>query len=386
MTRALFINSGILGQKTFARFVECALRGDESIQARQIVLTEQLSLFDRGVRRLLCLRLAPNGRSPLKNADLFRFRAELNAGLLASRRIAALERAGEAFDVLHFHRQATAYGSLLRMRTTPSIVSIDCTQRLMIERANSALEARTYAVNAARDGEIFRAARLIIAASQWAADCVRADYPDCVTQILVMPNPVQLEFFDESWIAERAARAATPGARPRVLFVGGDLLRKGGDDLLAVWRDAQFGRYASLDLATGARVDRSLMSEGVTVHSDVTVHSPAWVDLWRRADLFVLPTRDEAFGIVFQEAAAAGLPAIGTRINSIPEQVAHDVTGRLVMPGDRAALARALHDLLADPARRQDMGARARAAIVRSAHPDIYRGRLVAAIRRVAGR
>lgn len=385
MTRALFINSGILGQKTFARFVERAFRDDEAIRARQIILTENLSLFDRGMRRLLCLRLAPNGHSPLKNADLFRFRAELNAGLLASRRIAALDRAGEIFDVLHFHRQATAYGSLARMRMTPSIVSIDCTQRLIIQRANSPLEARTYAPNAARDGEIFRAARLIIAASQWAADCLRADYPDCVTPVLVMPNPVQLEFFDESWIAERAARAASPGARPRVLFVGGDLVRKGGDDLLAAWRDAQLGRGASLDVVTSGPVDRTLMSEGVTVHTDVAVHSSAWVDLWRRADLFALPTRDEAFGIVFQEAAAAGLPAIGTRTNAIPELVAQDVTGRLVMPGDRDAIARELRDLLADPARRCDMGTRARAAIVRSAHPDIYRGRLAAAIRRVAG-
>jgi glycosyltransferase involved in cell wall biosynthesis len=120
------------------------------------------------------------------------------------------------------------------------------------------------------------------------------------------------------------------------------------------------------------------------VYTDVTVHSPAWVDLWRRADLFSLPTREEAFGIVFQEAAAAGLPSIGTRLNSIPELVHDDVTGRLVPPGDRAALAAALRDLIANPERRREMGTRARAAVLRAAHPDVYRGRLVSAIRRVA--
>jgi len=384
MTRVLFVNSGILGQRTFAHFVDAAFRNDPEISAQQIVLTDDLSVTDRLVRRLLCMRLAPNGSSRLKNLDLFRYRAELNAGLVARRRIAALERSGVHFDVLHFHRQATAYGSLTRMRTTPSIVSIDCTQRLLVARATSALEARTYALNAARDGEIFGAARLIIAASQWAADCLRTDYPDCITDILVMPNPVQVEFFDEAWIDERAARADQPGARPRVLFLGGDWRRKGGDDLLIAWRAAELGRVASLDIVTSSPVDASLLSDGVTVHTDVTVHSPAWVDFWRRADIFALPTHEDAFGIVFQEAAAAGLPAIGTRLNSIPELVDDELTGRLVQPRDRAGLAAALRDLIADPARRRDMGTRARAAVLRAAHPDVYRGRLASAIRRVA--
>ena len=46
-----------------------------------------------------------------------------------------------------------------------------------------------------------------------------------------------------------------------------------------------------------------------------------------------MPTRNEAFGLVFQEAAAAGLPAIGTRLNAIPEIVADGETGILVHPG-----------------------------------------------------
>ena len=241
-TRVLFVNSGLLGQRTFARFVDSMLPADPQLLVRQVVLTDNLTLVDRAVRRLLCVRLAPNGRSALKNLDLYRFRAELNAGLVGRRRIAELERSGERFDVLHFHHQATAYGSLRRMRTTPSIVSIDCTHQMLVRNANSAAEARTYALNGARDGEIFRRARLIVTPSRWAADCVRQDYPDCQTDIVVMPNPVQIEFFDAGWIAERATRVQQPGARPRVLFVGGDWRRKGGEDLLAAWRDARLGR------------------------------------------------------------------------------------------------------------------------------------------------
>jgi glycosyltransferase involved in cell wall biosynthesis len=381
---ALFVNSGILGQTTFARFVETAFRNDPQIRAHQIVLSENLTLVDRAIRKAMCLRLSPDGASRFKNLDLHRYRAEMHAGFLARRRIAALERAGSRFDVLHFHHQPTGWASLSRMRSTPAIVSIDCTTSLVRGRANSGLEARTYSLNAARDGKIFRAAALIVAPSQWAADAVRADYPDCETDIAVMPVPVQMEFFDEAWIAERSARAAEPGATPRVLFVGGDLRRKGGDDLLAVWRDADLGRVAALDVVTGCAPDPSVLSAGVTVHLGVAVHSPAWVDLWRRADVFVLPTREEAFGIVFEEAAAAGLPAIGTRLNAIPEIVTDEVTGLLVPPGDAAALARALHALVHDPDRRRAMGSRARAFAARTACADVYRSRLAAEIQRLA--
>ena len=46
-----------------------------------------------------------------------------------------------------------------------------------------------------------------------------------------------------------------------------------------------------------------------------------------------MPTRNEAFGLVYQEAAAAGLPAIGSRLNAVPEIIADGDTGLLVTPG-----------------------------------------------------
>ena len=120
------------------------------------------------------------------------------------------------------------------------------------------------------------------------------------------------------------------------------------------------------------------------VHTQVAAHSPEWRTLWRDADLFVLPTRDEAFGMVFQEAAAAGLPAIGTRINAVPEMIHDGASGFLVAPGDREGLTRALDQLIASAELRREMGARARDFIVQSAHPEAYRHNLVAAIESLA--
>jgi starch synthase len=378
---ALFVNSGILGQQTFARFIESAFVAQPAgIRATQIVLTQQLSLEERAIRRLLCLRLWPDRASGLRNLDFGRYRAEWNAGLTARRRIRRLERSGERFDVLHFHRQATAYASLARIRATPTIVSIDCTQACALQSAATALERFTLAPNIRRDGRIFAAARLLVSTSQWAADRVRAEYPDCATDIVVMPNPVQLSSFGATWTDERYARAGAP----RVLFVGGDFVRKGGYDLLAAWRSGRFGERASLDLVTSWPVGDEHLSADVRVHANVAAHSPEWRALWRNADLFVLPTHDEAFGIVFQEAAAAGLPAVGTRLNAIPEIIRDGKTGLLVVPGDRAALVAAIDQLLASADRRRDMGARAREFIVASADPEAYKQKLGAAVQRLA--
>jgi glycosyltransferase involved in cell wall biosynthesis len=143
---------------------------------------------------------------------------------------------------------------------------------------------------------------------------------------------------------------------------------------------------AALDIMTNWPIDEASMPPGVTLHRGVSAHSDAWNGLWRAADLFALPTRDEAFGIVFQEAAAAGLPAVGTRLNGVPEIIHHGSNGLLVEPGDGAALAEALATLLGSPETRREMGTRGRAFIAASADPERYRHDLAVAIRRVAGR
>jgi glycosyltransferase involved in cell wall biosynthesis len=65
------------------------------------------------------------------------------------------------------------------------------------------------------------------------------------------------------------------------------------------------------------------------------------------AQLFVLPSRWEGFGLVLLEAMAAGTPILATRVSAIPEVLAD--CGVLVPPDDAPALAAAMLDMLADP-------------------------------------
>ncbi len=85
------------------------------------------------------------------------------------------------------------------------------------------------------------------------------------------------------------------------------------------------------------------------------------VDQWlRAADLFVFPSHYEGLGISLVEAAACGLPAIGTRTGGIVDVIEEGRSGLLVPPEDHRALADALRELSADEQRRQVMGAAAR--------------------------
>jgi glycosyltransferase involved in cell wall biosynthesis len=268
------------------------------------------------------------------------------------------------------------------MRRTPSIVSIDVTQRLAMRELPPGLARRDYAPNAAWDRRVFRAAAAIVATSRWAAHDLALDLPECAERTQVMPYPVPLEGFDAAWGDERRARPASDPVR--VLFVGGDFGRKGGVELLAAWRAADFGEGARLTLVTESPLDEAALPAGVEVRRGVRAYTPAWFELWREADLFALPTRGEAFGMVFQEAAAAGLPAVGTAINAIPEIVADGETGILVPPGDVPALAEALRALVSSPERRSAMGAAARRRIETAGSVARYGERLAGVIRAVA--
>jgi glycosyltransferase involved in cell wall biosynthesis len=372
--RVLFINSGILGHRTVGTLFRDVASLLPRIEAVHTDLSSELSLADRAARRLFSLRFAP-ARGAAANLDLRRWRQELNVGLLAARRIAHLERQRGPFQVLHFHTQASAYASLRRMRHTPSIVSIDCTQSLASLEAESAVSRGSYLPNVVHDGLVFRRARAITATSRWAADDLVKGYPDCAGKVHVMPYPI-LAHFPTSTVEDRFDRTrAEPCRSVQVLFVGGDFPRKGGPELLDAWRASGLAGRATLQVVTGWPIPPESLPDGVRLVRGVTPHSDVWRSLWQTSDLFVMPARHEAFGLVYQEAAAAGLPVVATRINAVPEIVEDGRTGILVPPGDSAALVRAMQALVESAELRRRMGAAALARIA-TATPAAYAARL----------
>ena len=111
------------------------------------------------------------------------------------------------------------------------------------------------------------------------------------------------------------------------------------------------------------RIQSEIESRGLQDHIKLlgSVDDDQLHQLYRRADLFILPCLEipgdvEGFGIVFLEAALRETPAVSTRTGGIPEAVVDGTTGTLVDPGDFAAMAKVIHELLTDKARRQELG------------------------------
>jgi glycosyltransferase involved in cell wall biosynthesis len=89
---------------------------------------------------------------------------------------------------------------------------------------------------------------------------------------------------------------------------------------------------------------------GALPHDDVQ-------SAYARADVLVLPSRGESYGMVVTEALAHGLPVLASSVGGVPEALGHaedgSIPGMLVLPDDADALAAALRRWLEDPRRRR---------------------------------
>jgi len=98
-----------------------------------------------------------------------------------------------------------------------------------------------------------------------------------------------------------------------------------------------------------------------------------------QASIVALPSVwPEPFGIVGIEGFAAGRPAVATATGGIGDWLTHGSSGLMVRPGDARALARALEELLADPARQERMGAAGRAHTLANFSPERHLHALLA--------
>ena len=137
------------------------------------------------------------------------------------------------------------------------------------------------------------------------------------------------------------ARLKTDGygsAPPRLVIVGGD--RDEGQD------DERARLRALADaLGIGAWLD----FRGPQLQSDLPQY-------YRAADLCLVPSHHESFGMAALEAMACGAPVVASRVGGLAMMIQDGVTGVLIPPRDSAALASAVAALLADEPRRRTLG------------------------------
>jgi FkbM family methyltransferase len=144
--------------------------------------------------------------------------------------------------------------------------------------------------------------------------------------------------------------------RGEILFVGRNWQRKGGPTLLQAFGKVRQAVPRATLTILGARIPPpdvpGVNYLGLTSDRELQ-------ERFARASLFCMPAVCETWGLVYGEAAWAGLPIAGYRAWAMPDIVEHGVSGLLTERMDADGLAEILIQMLGDPGRLRDMGAAA---------------------------
>ena len=293
------------------------------------------------------------GRIPV-----YRSNWTVRAGVRARREVARMNRQTR-LDALFFHTQVPAVLAQSWLRRIPGVVSLDATPLqydelgafYKHERGPAWLENWKWRLN--RD--CFKSARRLVAWAEWTRHGLVRDYEVPADKITVIPPGVNVR----EW---RRPTPRGPHADPvKILFVGGDLERKGGLQLLEAFRAL---RHMGLELHLVTK-DRRAPEPGVFIYNNLQANSQPLKDLYHTCDIFALPTFGDCLPMVLSEAGATGMAIISTDVAGIPEIVRNGKTGLTVPIGDTASLTQALRELATNPDLRMTLGENAIAHVTR---------------------
>lgn len=281
-------------------------------------------------------------------------------------------------DAIFVHTQVPAVLLGRIVGRVPTVVSLDATPKqydeLGAHYAHDVGPAWIERIKTRLNQRCFERAAHLVTWAEWTKVGLATDYGIDPTKVTVIPPGVDVE----RWLSPADAPDVGDDGVVRILFVGGNLTRKGGFDLLAAFATLRerHGDRVELHLVTPAAVEAAA---GVTVHRTMTPNSQDLIDLYHRSDVFCLPTLGDCLPMVLPEAGAAGLALVSTDVGAIREIVQDDVTGLLVPVGDVDALTSALERLIADDDLRRRLAAAA-SELVRREHSAATNARRIAEV------
>lgn len=271
------------------------------------------------------------------------------------------------YDLVHAHYWLSGLvgAELARSMGIPLVTSFHTLARAK-EAAGGSPEP---AARRRAEDEVVRVSDRIVAGSPAEREDLVRLYGADPERIGVVSPGVDLEVFRPG-DRHAARRRFDLDEAPTVVFVGRLQPLKGPQvALAAMGRLARMVPDARLVIvggdsprgSTGERVKLALAARNLGVARHVRFVDPLpharLADLYRAADVVVIPSASESFGLVALEAGACGTPVVATAVGGLRRLVRDGQTGYLVPSRDPAAFAEALSRIVTDPEARDRLGA-----------------------------
>jgi D-inositol-3-phosphate glycosyltransferase len=331
---------------------------------------ERVRTMDPGVR---VIHLEAGPAQPVPKEELDRYLCEFLYSLLRfeSEEKARLGISGPLYDVVHSHYWLSGWvGRLAAERWgVPLAHSFHTLGRVKNSTLAPADKPEPQARIVAEERIVATADRILAPTTDEAEDLIRT-YGARADRVKVIAPGVDTALFVPGNKA-RAKKAIDASGRTVILFVGRLQPLKSPD--LAVRALAELvAREPAVDpllvIIGGPSGENGVtpndlekLAADLGVGDRVSVREPVpqqrLVTYYRAADVVIVPSRSESFGLVALEASACGIPVVATDVGGLRTTVRDGITGLLVPGSAPADFAHALGQILGDPARAASLGA-----------------------------
>lgn len=328
--RLLFVLNPFLGWRTYGRQLTRVLEQRTDVSARILVLRS--ANWQRTVVK----------RHNMSRMDRFvRFVDPITAHRFWLGRPIRSEIDRHRPQAIHFGPHLPSGATAYAEPSIPFSTILDCTRFDMNDYMGTEVWSQR---ELRREADLLGRAARVYPMSSWTAASLRSDCHIPDERIRVLPPSIDLS---------QVGASATSGGRPKILFIGNDFRRKGGDRLHR-WVMGPLAGTCELHIVS-EDPDAQVTGDGIIHHGRVE-HAELLARLLPSMDIFCLPTRSDMSPHVLAEAAAAGLPAVASDLGGIPDLVLHGRTGFLAPPLDDEAFVARLRELIASPDLRHRMG------------------------------
>ena len=183
--------------------------------------------------------------------------------------------------------------------------------------------------------EIYALAKAVPFMSRWVAEFTKKKNPNLAQKIFNIGGGANTELSKINLSQKKGNK---------FLFVGRDFYRKAGDLVIEAFKIIRDKYSEDFELHIAGPKDLNISEKNIFVYGDADKQTVT--DLMNRCDVFVMPSRFEAYGLVFAEALIHGMPCIARNLFEMPYFIKDHINGKLIVNDDAEELALAMYSTI----------------------------------------